>query len=59
MKKNVSERYKCSKNHIIMMKGSYVINNIYQTIRKVSSFLQPPRHHVLIFTDLDKLWRVY
>lgn len=51
MKKNVNERYKCSKNHVIMMKGSYAINNIYQTIRKVSSFLQPPRHHVLIFTD--------
>lgn len=29
MKKNVNERYKCLKNYIIMMKGFYVINNIY------------------------------
>lgn len=38
MKKSVNERYECSKNQIIIMKGSYVIYNIHQTIRKVSHF---------------------
>lgn len=38
MNKSVNERYKCSKNQIIIMKDSYVINNIYQSIRKVPHF---------------------
>lgn len=38
MNKSVNERYKCSKIQIILMKDSYVINNIYQSIRKVPHF---------------------